>query len=184
MCFDIFSSPAALRPPASAHQPRVERDLDAAQGLRDRAPLLGLAGLLLEGRVVDARHLGLVVELDAGDLEAFAHLLEVDLGGGGDALGGDPGAAEAGGEGHREAAGVGGSDQLLGVGGRPLLEAGAEGVLPLEGAAPQLDRAVPLLESPFPNRAGFTYRHMRVSLVSSSLIPSSSAAGAPPGNRA
>src|SRR5215210_948068 len=126
----------------SAGEAGVEGDLDAAQGLGDGAAFLGLAGLLLEGGFVDARHRGVVVELDAGDLEALAYLLEVDLGAGGDARGLESRAAEAGREGHREAAGVGGADQLLGVGAARLLEARAERVAPLVGAAAQLDRAV------------------------------------------
>src|SRR3954471_5785996 len=72
-------------PGGSAGEVGVEGDLDAAQGLGDGAAFLGLAGVLLERGVVEARHRGLVFELDAGDLETFAHLLQVYLGGGGDA---------------------------------------------------------------------------------------------------
>src|SRR6185295_1090963 len=143
----------------SGDKPRVERDLDAAEGLGDGAAFLGLAGGFLEGRFVVARHFGLVVEFDAGDLEALAHLLDVHLGRGGDALGREAGAAEAGRERHREAAGVRGADQLLGIGASRFLEARAERVAALEGAAPQSHRSLSLFEGPFPDRVGFTYGH-------------------------
>src|SRR6185369_3521179 len=137
----------------------VQADVDAGQGLGDGAPFLGLLGVLLERRLVDPRHLGLVVELDAGDLEALAYLLQVDFGRGGDALRIESRAAETGRQRHRKAAGVRGADQLFGIGPLGFLEARAEGVRPFESAAPQGDLAVTLFQIPFPDGVGFADRH-------------------------
>src|SRR3954454_8375803 len=77
--FSASAGPAGGRPARrseSTGEAGGQRDLDAGEGLGDGAPFLGLLRVLLEGGLVEARHLGLVVELDAGDLEPVADLLE------------------------------------------------------------------------------------------------------------
>src|ERR1700687_1347775 len=78
----------------SVASPRaVESDLGARQCLGDRTALLGLARLLLEGGIVDARHLRFDAQLDAADPRPpLRGGVQMHGGGGGDAARGMAGA--------------------------------------------------------------------------------------------
>src|ERR1019366_5054264 len=103
---------AGLKPRPSARQPETlecgeksgldqfsrQADLRSRQNLGDRAACLGVGGVLLEGRVVDAGNLGLRIELNAGDAKALADLLQMHGGGGVDAGRGNAAAAKSGGK--------------------------------------------------------------------------------------
>src|SRR3712207_5231331 len=94
--------PATAR--RSAFELGVEADLGARQRLRDRTALLRrlrLAAALVGVYPGDARA---CAQLDAGDLEPLAGLVQVDVGVGLDALHLVAGAPERSGERHREAA--------------------------------------------------------------------------------
>src|SRR6202022_761703 len=97
--------------------------------------LLGRLGLLLELRLIDAWHVGVGFEVDAGDGEALADLVQGDLRRGMDPRRRVARAGQAVRQCHREAARVGRGNQFLGVAPRAALEPGAEAVLPLERAA-------------------------------------------------
>src|SRR5438445_9649421 len=56
----------------------VERDGHGGQRLGDRTVLLRLFGKAFEAGVVDARHVALGREIDAGDAPALLGLIEVD----------------------------------------------------------------------------------------------------------
>jgi hypothetical protein len=72
----------------------VELDGGGGEGLGDGAAGFGFFGVVLESFLVDAGDLGFGFELDLGDLEAFADLVEGDVGGGGDAGGVEAGLAQ------------------------------------------------------------------------------------------
>src|SRR6185436_3417306 len=143
----------------SLHELGVELDRGGREGLRDGAAGFGFVGLILEGGFVDVGDLGLGVQDDLGDLEAFADFVERDVGGGGDAGGVEAGFAQARGEGHREAAGVGGGDELFGVGAGAVLEAAGEGVLAVVRAGSEFDGAFAFLEVSVPDGVGFASGH-------------------------
>src|SRR5207248_559101 len=116
--------------------------LDCRQRLRYRTALLRCLGLLLELGVVDAWDFAFGIELDAGDTESALYRLDVDLRRRADALRGEAGASQPGGEGHREAPGMCRGDQLFGVAALALLESGRERVRALVGAAAKLHRSL------------------------------------------
>src|SRR5690606_35149404 len=106
------------------------------ENLGDRAAFLRLIGDLLELRFIDAGNLRLELERDGGNAEAFAVLVQCDLGSGGDTVGGKAGLAEHQRQGHGEAAGMGSADQFLGVGAGCAFEAGVKAVwIVLQGTA-------------------------------------------------
>src|SRR5690349_11366329 len=71
------SSAAPTRPPAAASgQGGVQQDLDAAQRVRDGAPVLRLLGRLPERALVEPVDLAPDRELHRGDAEAFVGLVE------------------------------------------------------------------------------------------------------------
>jgi len=107
--------------------------------------------MLLEGGLVDSRHVGLALQVDAGDGEATFHLAQVDLGAGLDPARGEARLGQAVAKGHREAARVGGADQLFGVGAGAFFKTGAERVLALEGPASQLHAAIAGDQVAFPD---------------------------------
>src|SRR5262249_23333341 len=107
-------------------------------------------GLLLEGRVSDARHFRFAIEVDARDAEGLAQLFQMYRGGGVHALRREAGAAEARGKSHGETAGVRGGDQLLGIRPAGLLEARGERVLSLERAAAELHPPAALAKTAVP----------------------------------
>jgi len=73
------------------------------------------------------------------------------------ALGVEPGFAQAGRQRHREAAGVGGADQLLGISAFAVLERVLNEYWP-QGALPSLTE-LSLFEISVPSRFGVTYGH-------------------------
>src|SRR5206468_3539836 len=110
--------------------------LGSGQRLRYGTVLLGLERIPLECRVVDARNLGLGLQLDPGDGEPFADLLELHLRARVDARRRQSRARKVRGQRHREAPGVSGADQLLRVGGGlAFLESGFERIRAVKGTA-------------------------------------------------
>src|SRR5438132_11050055 len=92
-------------------------------------------------------------------METDLRLLEVHLRDGVDARRWMAGAAERSGQRHREAAGLGGGDELLGIGARPLLEAGREGILTVERTGPELHRPLAALQISLPHSFSVANRH-------------------------
>src|SRR5262249_8115640 len=115
--------------------------------------------MLGKGLRIQARHLGLRVELDPGDPEPPVDALEMHLGRGVDAPGRELGPAQARRQGHGEAPRVRRADQLLGIGSGSVLEPRAERVGALEGAPAELDPALALAQRAFPDGIRVPYRH-------------------------
>src|SRR5436309_3347944 len=133
----MIGSPGSRdRPPSLLHEPRVQVNLRSGQRLRHGTVLLGVQRIPLKCRVVDARNLGLGLQLDPGDGEPFADLLELHLRARVDARRRQPRARKVRGQRHREAPGVSGADQLLRVGGGlAFLESGFERIRAVKGTA-------------------------------------------------
>src|SRR5207237_7389096 len=120
--------------------------------------------LLLERRLVDARYLGFGAQLDLGDAEPGVGLVEVHVRRRVDARRGEARLGQAVGERHREAAGVGGGDELLGICAGAVLEAGAERVLPFEGAPAEAHGSLAIGQVALPPGLGLSYGHLDILL--------------------
>src|SRR5215470_959356 len=133
---------------------RLERDLGAGQGARDRA-VLGLRGYVAEEGVVDAGNVAHRAQLDPGDIEAGADLGERHPRGGAQIPRGITRLAQQVRERHREAGGLGRADQLLGVGGpHDIFDAGPQRIRPLEGTAAERYPAAAVRHGSPPARLG------------------------------
>src|SRR5881397_600109 len=107
----MIGSPGSRdRPPSLLHEPRVQVNLRSGQRLRHGTVLLGVQRIPLKCRVVDARNLGLGLQLDPGDGEPFADLLQGDFRAGLDARRREARPRKLSGQCHREAPGVSSAD--------------------------------------------------------------------------
>jgi len=104
--------------------------VDARQGPRHRASLLGLLGEAGELRLIDARNPALGHQVDLVDRRRPFDDPQVDLGRGVHRLRDVTGLGQDVAQRHREAAGVGGGDELLRVGTGLVLKPGLVRVLP------------------------------------------------------
>src|SRR6266851_218507 len=141
------------------HQSRLERDRRRLESLRHRATVFGGSGLAVERAFVDIRDLRFAVQLDLGDLKAFADFVNVNRRGGVNSLGLEPAAAEAGRKRHRETAGVRGSDQLLRIRSLGIFESRSERVTPFERPAAEFHFSRTLAEISGPFRFSLSYWH-------------------------
>ena len=89
-----------------------QSDLDTRERLRYRTAMLRSSCVLCEGRLVDARHLGLADEMALGDLESVRAPLDREVRGGIDMLRFEPSLAQYQGERHGKVLRVGGGCPL------------------------------------------------------------------------
>src|SRR5206468_8816086 len=115
----------------STHELCSQDDVRGLQRFGERATFFRRVCLGVKGVLVNARDVGVAFQLDLGDLESFADLIDVYQGIRVHALRLKSGAAQASRERHGEAAGVCGAEQLFGVGPFSTLESGGERVTSL-----------------------------------------------------
>src|SRR5207249_3913474 len=117
-------------------QPRVQVNLRARQRLRHGTVPLGIERILVKSRLVNARNVGLGLQLDPGDGKPLADPLQRHLRTGVNARRREARPRKLRGQCHREAPGVGSADQLLRVGRRlAFFKSGFERIRPVKGAA-------------------------------------------------
>src|SRR6266699_4937765 len=149
----LHVSSALVSRTGTLEQPCLQVDLRSGQRLRHGTVLLGVQRIPLKRRLVDARNVGLGLQLDPGDGEPFADLLQGDFRAGLDARRREARTRKLRSQCHREAPGVGSADQLLRVGGcLAFLESRLERIRAVEGAAADSQPPAPFGQIALPFR--------------------------------